>query len=84
MSLQSILHPTCKAERINSVDTIRGVALLGILLMQRHELYYIVVGIWILQLTLSPVWLRHFRFGPLEWAWRRLTYWQRQSFKRKE
>jgi uncharacterized protein len=49
---------------------------------QRYELYYIVVGIWIFQLIVSPVWLKYFRFGPLEWAWRSLTYWQRQPMKR--
>ena len=35
-----------------------------------------------LQLWLSPIWLRHYRFGPLEWAWRSLTYWQRQPLRR--
>lgn len=38
----------------------------------------IVFGIWVLQLVVSPIWLRHFRFGPLEWLWRSLTYGQRQ------
>lgn len=32
------------------------------------------LGIWTLQLVLSPWWLRHFTFGPLEWLWRTLTY----------
>ena len=50
--------------------------------LQRHELYYIVFGIWIFQLILSPVWLKYFRFGPLEWLWRSLTYWKRQPFRR--
>ena len=40
----------------------------------------IVLAIWIFQLLVSPIWLRHFRFGPLEWLWRSLTYWQRQAF----
>jgi uncharacterized protein len=34
----------------------------------------IVVAIWALQLWLSPLWLERFRFGPLEWIWRSLTY----------
>lgn len=50
--------------------------------MQRHELYYIVIGIWIFQLIVSPIWLRYFRFGPLEWAWRSLTYWEKQPFRK--
>ncbi|TVS09286.1 MAG: DUF418 domain-containing protein [Gammaproteobacteria bacterium] len=36
----------------------------------------IVLAVWIVQLLVSPLWLRHFRFGPLEWLWRCLTYWQ--------
>jgi len=50
--------------------------------LQRYELYYVVFGIWIFQLIVSPIWLRHFRFGPLEWVWRSLTYWQRQPFRK--
>jgi uncharacterized protein len=49
--------------------------------LQRYELYYIVFGIWIFQLIVSPIWLKYFRFGPLEWMWRSLTYWQRQPFR---
>lgn len=50
--------------------------------LQRYELYYIVVSIWIFQLIISPIWLKYFRFGPLEWVWRSLTYWQKQPFKK--
>ncbi len=41
-----------------------------------------VLAIWVLQLVISPLWLRYFRFGPFEWLWRSLTYWQRQPFRR--
>ncbi len=50
--------------------------------LQRHELYYVVFSIWLFQLIISPVWLTYFRFGPLEWAWRSLTYWEKQPFKK--
>lgn len=30
----------------------------------------------------STLWLRRFRMGPLEWAWRSLTYWKRQPMTR--
>lgn len=40
-----------------------------------------VVAVLGLQLWLSPVWLRHFRYGPAEWLWRSLTYWQRQPMR---
>jgi uncharacterized protein len=42
--------------------------------LQRHELYYIVLAIWLVQLIVSPMWLRRYRFGPAEWLWRYLTY----------
>lgn len=50
--------------------------------LQRYELYYIVIGIWVFQLIVSPIWLKYFRFGPLEWLWRSLTYWKIQPMKR--
>jgi uncharacterized protein len=49
---------------------------------QRYELYYLVLAIWALQLIASPVWLKYFRFGPLEWLWRWLTYRKRPKFRR--
>ena len=49
--------------------------------VERFTLLLIVLGIWILQLIISPIWLRYFRFGPLEWLWRCLTYWKIQPFK---
>lgn len=41
-----------------------------------------VIGIWIIQILWSKPWLTHFRFGPLEWLWRSLTYGSLQPFKR--
>jgi uncharacterized protein len=34
----------------------------------------IAVVIYVFQLWLSQAWLRRYRFGPLEWLWRTLTY----------
>lgn len=34
--------------------------------------------------VVSPLWLRFFFYGPLEWAWRSLTYWHVQPFRRTE
>jgi uncharacterized protein len=50
--------------------------------LQRYQLYYVVFGIWIFQLIVSPIWLKYFRFGPMEWLWRSLTYWKKQPFVR--
>lgn len=49
-----------------------------------HQLYYIVFGVWVAQLIFSAIWLRYYRFGPFEWAWRSMTYWKKQPFKLKE
>jgi uncharacterized protein len=42
----------------------------------------IVLGIWSFQLTISPLWLKRFRYGPCEWAWRRLTYGKVQKIRK--
>jgi uncharacterized protein len=52
--------------------------------INRFGLFWIVVAIWILQLWLSPLWLKHFRFGPAEWLWRTLTYLKPQPMRVKE
>ena len=43
-----------------------------------------VVAVIALQLIYSSWWLARYRFGPFEWLWRSLTYWQRQPMKRAE
>jgi len=40
------------------------------------------VLIFLVQLIISKIWLKHYRFGPVEWLWRTLTYGKRQPFKR--
>jgi len=41
----------------------------------------IVLCIWLFQLVFSTLWLRSFRFGPVEWLWRSLTYKKAQPFR---
>jgi hypothetical protein len=36
-----------------------------------------------LQLAWSPWWLQRFRYGPMEWAWRSLTYGRLEPFRTK-
>ena len=50
--------------------------------LQYYQLYAVVACVWLINLTLSPIWLRHFQFGPMEWVWRSLTYWKRQPMRR--
>ena len=46
-----------------------------------YKLYYCVAAMWLVNLTFSTLWLRYFRFGPIEWCWRSLTYWKRQPMR---
>jgi uncharacterized protein len=32
------------------------------------------IGIFATQCAIASLWLRLFRFGPIEWVWRRMTY----------
>jgi uncharacterized protein len=34
------------------------------------------------QVVASHWWLGRYRFGPMEWLWRSLTYWQAQPLRR--
>jgi len=49
--------------------------------MNRVGQIEVVFTIWTFQLVVSPIWLRYFRFGPLEWLWRSLTYCKLQPFR---
>ena len=42
----------------------------------------VVAGTWLLLLIACPLWLRWFRFGPVEWVWRAWTYRARQPLRR--
>ena len=51
-----------------------GLGLLG--KFSWSQLYLFVLLIWVIQLYISPLWLKYFYFGPIEWLWRLLTYLQ--------
>ncbi|NRA29439.1 MAG: DUF418 domain-containing protein [Parvularculaceae bacterium] len=42
--------------------------------LERYQVLLVVFAIWVFQGFFSVFWLRMFRFGPLEWVWRALTY----------
>jgi uncharacterized protein len=50
--------------------------------LEFYQIYFVVLAVWTVQLLVSPIWLRFFLFGPLEWVWRSLTYWKIQPFVR--
>ena len=47
----------------------------------RSELMVVVLVVTAIQVGFSGLWSRWFRIGPLEWAWRSLTYWRLQPLR---
>jgi len=47
--------------------------------LNRPQLYLVVALAWVVMLAWSKPWLERYRYGPLEWLWRSLTY--RQVFQ---
>lgn len=50
--------------------------------LQYYEMYYVVAIVWLIEILWSYIWLTYFRFGPLEWLWRSLTYWKWQPMRK--
>ncbi len=50
--------------------------------VERTVQILIVFAVWVFQLWFSTVWLARFRFGPVEWLWRTLTYLKPQPMRR--
>ena len=51
--------------------------------LQRYQVYFVVFGIWMLQIVFSIIWLNYFSYGPAEWVLRSLTYGKLQPIKKK-
>jgi len=49
--------------------------------LDRPALALVVVGVWALQAAWSHWWLQRFASGPLEWAWRGLTWRRRMPWR---
>lgn len=41
----------------------------------------IALGIFLVQIFISTLWLKYFAYGPMEWIWRQLTYRQRLGLR---
>ncbi len=50
--------------------------------LSRAQLLVVMVLAWAVMLAWSKPWLDRFRYGPLEWLWRCLTYGKIFAFKR--
>lgn len=49
--------------------------------LDRAQLYSIVAIVTVVQIVWSIAWLKRYRYGPLEWLWRSLTYWKPQPMR---
>nr|WP_231736938.1 DUF418 domain-containing protein [Halobacterium sp. CBA1126] len=49
--------------------------------VSRVEALGVVAAIWVVQVLLSVRWLRRYRYGPMEWLWRALTYGERPPLR---
>ncbi|HUR97847.1 MAG TPA: DUF418 domain-containing protein [Pyrinomonadaceae bacterium] len=41
----------------------------------------IALAIFLFQIVISTIWLKHFAYGPMEWIWRQLTYRRKLSLR---
>jgi uncharacterized protein len=42
--------------------------------LERFQIALVIIGIGLLQVFFSLLWLRYFRYGPIEWIWRSLVH----------
>ncbi len=54
-----------------------GLGLFGT--FDRLQQFLIVIAVWVIMLIISPLVLKIHQFGPLEWLWRKLTYFSFQN-----
>ncbi len=50
--------------------------------LERFELMFVVIGVWVPILIWSRPWLQAFHYGPFEWVWRSLVQLRPQPFRR--
>lgn len=49
--------------------------------LERWQLALVCLGVWVFQIGFSVLWLRRYRYGPLEWLWRSLIFGQVQPMR---
>ncbi len=59
-----------------------GLHYLGVIL--NRYVFIIAILLIVIQIILSKYWLKYFRYGPLEWIWRSLTFFKRFPMKREQ
>lgn len=59
----------------------------GFALFARVERKYqiiIVILVWFVQIIVTHIWLKYYKFGPMEWLWRSLAYLKLQPFRARQ
>lgn len=86
---RTLLAPLGYAGRM-ALTNYLGQTIIALILMRGFGLFetftlgiglIICIAVYALQILFSFYWLRFFRFGPLEWIWRSITYGSLQSIK---
>ncbi len=49
--------------------------------LSRAETWIVILGIWTFEILFSKWWMSRFKFGPMEWLWRSLTYGKLQAWR---
>lgn len=49
--------------------------------LERWQLALVCMGVWVVQIGFSVLWLKHYRYGPLEWLWRSLIFGRPQPMR---
>jgi len=75
------LTPVSPHERVATLDVLRGFAMLDVLRGSPCSACCSRTAIFGVQIAVSHLWLRWFRFGPLEWVWRSIVYWRPQPMQ---
>jgi len=89
---ERLLSPLRHAGRM-ALTNYLGASVIGTLFFSGYGLGYygqvsrggqvvFVAAVFALQLAFSYLWLSKFRYGPMEWLWRAITYWQLPSMRR--
>jgi len=42
--------------------------------LNRLQVLFVIIVLWIAQVVFSVIWMKRFHYGPTEWGWRSLTY----------
>ena len=73
--------PMKPAQRNGILDVVRGFALLGVVIVNWlggrigvGVATVLAATVFVVQIPISAWWLSRFRFGPVEWLWRCVTY----------